>query len=98
MTNEQLKRADEIRLWLKLLNEQRSLFNPDNYCCHLQMQDHYGNKWRILQLYAQSYDLTNAIGKEIDLDIRNDFKLYLTKIHNKLSERMIELQKELDNL
>ena len=98
MKIETLDKANEITLQISLLKQEQAKFDSKSKYVHLQIQDNYGNKSYIIQTYAQPYELTKALGYDLERNIADEYGDFLDSIKLQIQKRINSLIKELDNL
>ena len=98
MKTEVLEKAKELENQIILLEKEKLYFNKENKWVHLQVQDHYGNKGCIIKTYAQSYELTTAMGYELQMKIPEEYGLFIGKINKAIQDRIDYLKSKLEQL
>lgn len=97
MKTETLEQAKLLAEQIKWLEDEIKGFDEKHSCCHLQVQDHYGNKGHVIKLYAYKDIGIIAIGN-IDDELRKEFKKFLISSTKTLQKRIDELKKQLEKL
>lgn len=96
MKSENFKKAAEIQEYISVINSYLNKFNPDNSIVHLQVQDSYGNKRQILDLYAHGENQL-ALGYKYD-NFCDYYKEFLKKCTDDLGKRKLELEQQFEEL
>jgi len=97
MKQETLEQAKTLSDQINWLEEEIKCFDEKHNCCHLQVQDQFGNKGHIIKLYAYKDIGLTAIGDTDDI-LRSEYKSFLKKSTMAIQKRIDELKKQLEKL
>lgn len=91
-----LKAANELNSKIEALLEYRKQFSGSSFV-NLQVQDHYGNKSHLIEMSVLQ-PLFNAALSTCDSKIRGYYDQFLKLSTQAVTDRIAQLQKELDEL
>lgn len=97
MKTETLEQAKSLHDQIKWLEDEIKCFDEKHSVCHLQVQDHFGNKGHIIKLYAYRDIGVTAIGNTDDI-LRIEYKKFLKQATKAIQKRIDELKKQLEKL
>ena len=96
MNQDKFNKAIEIKESIDIVDRYINLFNAENYIVYLQCQDQYGNRGKLIDLYAHSARVNCAIGKADNFC--KHYREFLERCQNDLNDRRKELEREFNCL
>jgi len=98
MKKETLEKANKIQSKIEFLENKIKTFDPKSKWVYLSVGDHYGNKYYTIETYHLGCEYYEAAGYMFEDFISDSYAEFLTKVRDKMQEKIDLLKQELDEL